>query len=175
MRSAHVKLLDHIGAIYKDCKIDKADLEAEGLGVRPLTAAENMGRTERNILARRYYRLGQWSEALQGDYWLTVGSISGHCYEDAMFADEQDPESEVFRYYSIANKLDDTWFSGAYALASSCMSVFEAHGYSRSDCLAVNSYSRSFRYPREAMPNEQSFQQFEASSTVSEPKTHPRK
>jgi FKBP12-rapamycin complex-associated protein len=77
MRSAHVKLLDHIGAIYKDCKIDKADLEAEGLGLRPLTAAENMGRTERNILARRYYRLGQWSEALQGDYWLTVGSGSG--------------------------------------------------------------------------------------------------
>jgi hypothetical protein len=68
----NVNMLKHIGAIYKDCKIEKADLEAEGLGLRPLTAAENMGRSERNILARRYYRLGQWTEALQGKYWLTV-------------------------------------------------------------------------------------------------------
>jgi hypothetical protein len=48
----------------------------------------------------------------------------------------------VFRYYSIANKLDDTWFSGAYALSQACMNVFEANGYSRNDALAVNSYSK---------------------------------
>ena len=72
MKIVRDKLLQHIGKIYKDCKIDQNDLEAEGLGLRPLTLAENMGKSERNILARRYYRLGQWSEALQGGYWLTV-------------------------------------------------------------------------------------------------------
>lgn len=74
MKIVRDKLLQHIGKIYKDCKIDQNDLEAEGLGLRPLTLAENMGKSERNILARRYYRLGQWSEALQGGYWLTVSS-----------------------------------------------------------------------------------------------------
>ena len=73
MKSVRGKLLEHIDAIYKDCRIEKNDMEAEGLGLRPLTSAENMGKSERNILARRYYRLGQWSEALQGGYWLTVG------------------------------------------------------------------------------------------------------
>ena len=75
MKIVRDKLLQHIGKIYKDCKIDQNDLEAEGLGLRPLTLAENMGKSERNILARRYYRLGQWSEALQGGYWLTVSYI----------------------------------------------------------------------------------------------------
>jgi hypothetical protein len=72
MKFVRDKLLEHIGAIYKDCRIDQNDMEAEGLGLRPLSLAENMGKSERNILARRYYRLGQWSEALQGGYWLTV-------------------------------------------------------------------------------------------------------
>ena len=72
MKFVRDKLLEHIGAIYKDCKIEQNDMEAEGLGLRPLSLAENMGKSERNILARRYYRLGQWSEALQGGYWLTV-------------------------------------------------------------------------------------------------------
>jgi FKBP12-rapamycin complex-associated protein len=72
MKVVRDKLLGHIGAIYADCKNDQNDLEAEGLGLRPLTLAEGMGKSERNILARRYYRLGQWSEALQGSYWLTV-------------------------------------------------------------------------------------------------------
>jgi FKBP12-rapamycin complex-associated protein len=72
MKFVRDKLLEHIGAIYKDCRIEQNDMEAEGLGLRPLSLAENMGKSERNILARRYYRLGQWSEALQGGYWLTV-------------------------------------------------------------------------------------------------------
>jgi FKBP12-rapamycin complex-associated protein len=75
MKVVHGKLLEHIGAIYQNCKIDQKDLEAEGLGLRPLSVAEHMGKSERNVLARRYYRLGQWSEALQGGYWLTVYSI----------------------------------------------------------------------------------------------------
>lgn len=72
MKFVRNKLLEHIAVIYKDCRIEQNDMEAEGLGLRPLTLAENMGKSERNILARRYYRLGQWSEALQGRYWLTV-------------------------------------------------------------------------------------------------------
>lgn len=89
----------------------------------------------------------------------------------------QDPDSEVFRYYSIANKLDDTWFSGAYALASSCMSIFEANGYSRSDGIAVNSYSQ-YRSREKLMLwrlTSQSFRLSGACSTVFELKIRPRR
>jgi FKBP12-rapamycin complex-associated protein len=79
----------------------------------------------------------------------------------------------VFRYYSIANKLDDTWFSGAYALSQACMNVFEANGYSRSDALAVNSYSQ-LTVPA-SRADVQSSLQSEACSTVFEPRTLPRK
>jgi FKBP12-rapamycin complex-associated protein len=81
MKFVRDKLLEHIGAIYKDCRIEQNDMEAEGLGLRPLSLAENMGKSERNILARRYYRLGQWSEALQGGYWLTVSPIPPFEYD----------------------------------------------------------------------------------------------
>jgi len=84
MKFVRDKLLEHIGAIYKDCRIEQNDMEAEGLGLRPLTLAENMGKSERNILARRYYRLGQWSEALQGGYWLTV-SPTLFLYEEGVW------------------------------------------------------------------------------------------
>jgi len=76
MKFVRSKLLEHIDAIYKDCRIEQNVMEAEGLGLRPLTSAENLGKSKRSILARRYYRLGQWSEALQGGYWLTVGHHS---------------------------------------------------------------------------------------------------
>jgi len=83
----------------------------------------------------------------------------------------------VFRYYSIANKLDDTWFSGAYALSQACMNVFEANGYSRSDALAVNSYSELFilYQLRRKKANDQSSPRSEVCSIVFELKTLLRK
>jgi hypothetical protein len=54
------------------------------------------------------------------------------------------------------------------------MNVFEANGYSRSDALAVNSYSE-LSVPVHFRADIQSFPQSEACSTVFEPKTLPRK
>jgi hypothetical protein len=105
-------------------------------------------------------------------------SITGRVLVDRIFnllvpgtgTDGKDPDSEVFRYYSIANKLDDTWFSGAYALSQACMSVFEANGYQRSDALAVNSYSESSYFSSCVVicTNYQLYLPFEVCSTVSE-------
>lgn len=55
-------------------------------------------------------------------------------------ADHKDPASEVYRYYSLAAKLDATWFNGSHSLATAAMAIFEAHEYSRNDSVALNSY-----------------------------------
>jgi FKBP12-rapamycin complex-associated protein len=65
LRSHTHAYLDHLG-------IDRATFESEGLGLRPVASAEKANKSARNILARRYYRLAQWTEVLQGGYWLTV-------------------------------------------------------------------------------------------------------
>lgn len=72
MRAAHEKLVSHLGRFYQHLGISRTDVEAEGLGLRPLTAAEPLSKSDRSVLARRYYRLAQWSETLQGSFWLTV-------------------------------------------------------------------------------------------------------
>ncbi|ORY33953.1 hypothetical protein BCR39DRAFT_463113 [Naematelia encephala] len=115
-------LQEHIDEYIRSRDVNRAAIEAEGLGLRPLTSWGTMDLTQRRILARRYYRLAQWIKGLQGDNWL------------------QDPECEAYRYHSLANKLDDTWYNASYSLAQTAMNIFEANGYHRTDTLAVNSY-----------------------------------
>lgn len=44
----------------------------EGLGMRPLTSTEHVDQGYRRTLGRRMYRLGQWSEVIQGPEWISV-------------------------------------------------------------------------------------------------------
>jgi hypothetical protein len=44
----------------------------EGLGMRPLTSTEDVDQGFRRTLGRRMYRLGQWSEVIQGPEWISV-------------------------------------------------------------------------------------------------------
>ena len=110
MKTVRDKLLGHIGAIYKDCRVEQHDLEAEGLGLRPLTSAENMGTSVRNILARRYYRLGQWSEALQGGYWLTVSCLASFIWVQA------DGRIPTRRCFDTIRSLINSMIPGSVAL-----------------------------------------------------------
>lgn len=77
MNDARDKLIHHIEKFYLHLNITRTDVEAEGLGLRPITAAEKLGKSDRSVLARRYYRLAQWSETLQESYWITVGLLAG--------------------------------------------------------------------------------------------------
>jgi len=133
MQSVLDSLHDHVGRHLESLGIDREALEMEGLGLRPLAATSSASAKITNPLARRFYRLAQWTEILQGDFWLT------------------DPDSEVYRYYSLAYKLDNIWwaycitytyvrYNGSYSLAQAAMNVFETNGHSRHDSLAVNSY-----------------------------------
>lgn len=72
MTLARDKLIDHIEKFYHHLNITRTDVENEGLGLRPITAAEKLGKSDRSVLARRYYRLAQWSETLQESYWITA-------------------------------------------------------------------------------------------------------
>lgn len=74
------KLVNHLDRYYDHFRIRRSDLEAEGLGLRPLTVAENLSKSDRNVLARRYYRMAQWNETLQGNYWLTVRDYTSSPY-----------------------------------------------------------------------------------------------
>jgi FKBP12-rapamycin complex-associated protein len=65
LRSHTQQYLEHLG-------IDRDTFENEGLGLRPVSSADKANKSARNILARRYYRLAQWTEVMQGGYWLSV-------------------------------------------------------------------------------------------------------
>lgn len=82
---------DHVGTYLDSLGIDRLALEMEGLGLRPLAATHLAKDKTKRILSRKFYRLAQWTEILQGEFWLS------------------DPDSEVYRYYSLAYKLDDLW------------------------------------------------------------------
>jgi hypothetical protein len=43
----------------------------------------------------------------------------------------------------LACKLDDTWFTGSYSLATAAMAIFEARQYDKTDSVALNSYGQS--------------------------------
>ena len=62
----------HTTSFLHSIGIDRMALESEGLGIRPLITVENVAQRDRNILARRFYRLAQWTELVQGSFWLTV-------------------------------------------------------------------------------------------------------
>ena len=76
MTHARDKLVAHLERFYEHLSITRADVEREGLGLRPITAAENLSRSDRSVLARRYYRLAQWNETLQESYWITASSFT---------------------------------------------------------------------------------------------------
>lgn len=116
----------HVSIYLEHLDINRPMFEAEGLGLRPLLLTGKIDPKAIQILSRRYYRLAQWTEILQGDYWLT------------------DPENEVYRYYSLSYKLDDLWYNGAYSLSQAAMNVFESNGHSRTDPVAVNNYGQHY-------------------------------
>ena len=91
MRSIVESLDSHIARYLEHLGVDQMALEMEGLGLRPLEATKALPSVSMRDLSRRFYRMAQWTEVLQGEFWLT------------------DPESEVYRYYSLTYKLDDCW------------------------------------------------------------------
>lgn len=52
--------------------VNKEELEASASGLQHLSEIENLNTSERQIIARRYYRLGEWMAILQGSEWLKV-------------------------------------------------------------------------------------------------------
>ncbi|ORX39339.1 hypothetical protein BD324DRAFT_577344 [Kockovaella imperatae] len=122
MKDIVSRLHNHTARYLESVAINREELESEGLGLRPLASVQDVDASIRNILARRYYRLAQWTELSQGGFWLT------------------DPTSEVYNYYSLAYKLDDLWFNGAYSLAQAAMNIFETGSHSQKDRIAINSY-----------------------------------
>ncbi|RSH90651.1 hypothetical protein EHS25_001256 [Saitozyma podzolica] len=116
------KLKAHTSEYLVSLGLDMAQLESEGLGLRPLTGVADLAYDDRTPLGRRFCRLAEWTEAIHGPNWV------------------MDPASEVYRYYSICYKLDESWFVGSYALATAAINIFEANGHRRSDSIAVNSY-----------------------------------
>lgn len=63
---------EHTAKLIETLLIDKSALEAEGLGLRPVTAASGLSTIDKEILARRYCRLAEWTEACQGGDWVAV-------------------------------------------------------------------------------------------------------
>lgn len=46
----------------------------------------------------------------------------------------------------LACKLDDTWFTGSYSLATAAMAIFETRQHDKTDSVALNSYGVSAIY-----------------------------
>ncbi|EIW71794.1 hypothetical protein TREMEDRAFT_67963 [Tremella mesenterica DSM 1558] len=113
---------EHTAKLVEHLSIDRTALESEGLGLRPLTTAAALSSIDRESLARRYCRLAEWTETCQGPDWVA------------------DPDSEVYRYYSLAYKLDPGWFVASYSLSQAAMNIFEGNNCSRQDPIAVNNY-----------------------------------
>jgi FKBP12-rapamycin complex-associated protein len=109
MREVLDRLHIHLTTFLDSLGVDRLSLEMEGLGLRPLMSTAALPAEKRTILARRFYRLAQWSEILQGSYWLTVSLHDQYYIHVLAHFDSQDMDSEVFRYYSLTYKLDDLW------------------------------------------------------------------
>ncbi|WVQ93902.1 hypothetical protein IAU59_000980 [Kwoniella sp. CBS 9459] len=116
------KLNTHTDAYFKHIDVDRQALEAEGLGLQPLSKMADASDKFKDILSRRYFRLAEWTATLQGDNWVN------------------DPHSLVLNYFSLASKMDDAWYAAAFALAERSVTVFETKSCSRSDKVAVSSY-----------------------------------
>jgi hypothetical protein len=62
----------HTSRYLESLGIDRTSLEMEGLGLRTLTSTDGVTKSAKSVLARRFYRLAQWTEIKQGPYWLSV-------------------------------------------------------------------------------------------------------
>ncbi|WVQ82636.1 hypothetical protein IAT38_004768 [Cryptococcus sp. DSM 104549] len=122
MESVLQRLYQHTADFLQHIGVNQAELEAAGLGLQPLLNLDKHTYLERQILARRYYRLGEWTAVLQGGDWL------------------QDENSVVLTYTSLASKLDTAWYAAAFSLAERSISLFETNGFLRTDVVAVSSY-----------------------------------
>nr|ODO02215.1 phosphatidylinositol 3-kinase [Cryptococcus depauperatus CBS 7855] len=115
-------LHDHTDRYMKHLNINKDELEATGLGLQPLASTNEHDSSEKKSLSRRFYRLGEWTAAIQDSDWI------------------QDKQSTVLTYTSLASKLDPVWHTAAFSLAERSITLFEKNGFSRSDSVAVGSY-----------------------------------
>ncbi|KAK4689267.1 hypothetical protein P7C73_g843, partial [Tremellales sp. Uapishka_1] len=116
------KMHAHIEEFMDSVEVKRDAIENEGLGLQPLLSVQGLAQNHKATLSRRFHRLAQWTEVMQGADWLT------------------DPNSVVYRYYSLAHKLDTAWFTAGNALAQAAMNVFEANNLSKDDPAALNGY-----------------------------------
>nr|XP_018266518.1 phosphatidylinositol 3-kinase [Kwoniella dejecticola CBS 10117]OBR88676.1 phosphatidylinositol 3-kinase [Kwoniella dejecticola CBS 10117] len=116
------RLIKHTQAYMEHIGVNQAELESQGLGLHPLTVLANCGPSDHQILSRRYFRIAEWTAALQGSDWIT------------------DDTSQVLKYTALASKIDDNWYAAGFALAERSLAIFEANDFSRSDPVAVSSY-----------------------------------
>ncbi|ODN80500.1 hypothetical protein L202_02731 [Cryptococcus amylolentus CBS 6039] len=123
MEAVYQRLNDHTDRYLQHMGLDRDKIEASGLGLQPLSdVISNQERLTKLIVARRYYRLGEWTAVLQGSDWL------------------QDENSLVLTYTSLASKLDESWYGAAFSLAERSVTLFESNGCSKPDGVAVGSY-----------------------------------
>ncbi|WWC85668.1 uncharacterized protein L201_000534 [Kwoniella dendrophila CBS 6074] len=116
------KLVNHTQAYMKHLGIDWTALEGQGLGLQPLQIVSDGIKFDKEILSRRYYRMAEWTAAIQGNKWVS------------------DENSQVLNYTSLASKLDNNWYAAGFSLAERSLAIFEANELSKSDAVAVSSY-----------------------------------
>ncbi|KAK6905037.1 hypothetical protein I203_105856 [Kwoniella mangroviensis CBS 8507] len=116
------KLVKHTRDFLQHIGVDQEPLERQGLGLQPLSIMANHTRLDHQILSRRYYRIAEWTAALQGASWAS------------------DEQSQVLNFTSLASKLDNDWYAACFSLAERSLSIFEMNEFSRSDSVAVSSY-----------------------------------
>ncbi|OCF43750.1 phosphatidylinositol 3-kinase [Kwoniella heveanensis CBS 569] len=122
MKAILNKLNIHTKGYLQHVGLNKQAIEAEGLGLQPLSAMSDATPKDREILSRRYFRLAEWTATLQKDDWVS------------------DPNSTVLNYFSLASKMDEVWYAAAFALAERSITIFESKACSRADKMAVTSY-----------------------------------
>lgn len=72
MKDVLESLYIHTRRYLEYINVNKDELEASALGLQPLSKTEDLSTLERKIIARRYYRLGEWTSVVQGSEWLQV-------------------------------------------------------------------------------------------------------
>ncbi len=79
MSALLVSLSDHASTFVEHLDVKWDDMMREGLGMQPLDSVKHVSRDSRRSLARRIHRLGQWTEAMSGQAWLTVSNLYVSC------------------------------------------------------------------------------------------------
>lgn len=101
------RLHKHTSTLLEYIDIDEEKFTGEGLGMRPLLSVDHLDQKSRRTVGRRMYRLGQWTEIIQGANWVSVSLACLLFKSKALML--QDPASEVYKYYCLAAKIDDSW------------------------------------------------------------------